>query len=148
MQWPFVCLLQTEFDIVVTVYTDGSCLGNPGPGGWAYYIVGFSKMPMVGGNKNTTNNRMEITAIIQALLAVNTNEPITIKTDSQYVINTITKGWKRNKNKDLWDQLDKLLYDLDVTWEWVKAHSTDEYNNKVDRAARQAATTMQHSNGV
>lgn len=143
-----MCLLQTEFDIVVTVYTDGSCLGNPGPGGWAYYIVGFSKMPMVGGNKNTTNNRMEITAIIQALLAVNTNEPITIKTDSQYVINTITKGWKRNKNKDLWDQLDKLLYDLDVTWEWVKAHSTDEYNNKVDRAARQAATTMQHSNGV
>ena len=87
-----------------------------------------------GGDSSTTNNRMEITAVIEALKNVDDND-VTIYSDSTYVINTITKGWKKNKNQDLWELLEKLLFKKNVTWKWVKGHSGNEFNEKADQLA-------------
>lgn len=133
----------------ITIYTDGGCLGNPGPGGWAYIILKDSdKMEASGGEKTTTNNRMELTAVIQALRdAAASGIPcrITLHTDSKYVKNGITEwikrwvinGWKTAakkpvKNKDLWIVLHELAQALDVEWKWVKGHSGDMYNELCD----------------
>ncbi len=136
----------------VTIYTDGGCSGNPGPGGWGVVVIfnGEAKQ-LSGGEKNTTNNRMELTAAINALSIVkNTKEfsglPVKINIDSQYVKNGITvwiknwklKGWKTAdkkpvKNQDLWIQLDELNSALDVSWNWVKGHAGIEYNEICDQ---------------
>lgn len=135
------------------VYTDGSCLGNPGKGGWAAVIIKNNQEEIIfGSEKNSTNNRMELTAAINALLKTKESEKIKIYTDSKYLKDGIEKwinNWKNNnwknankkdvKNKDLWTKLDSLINRKQISWEWVKAHSINEYNNKVDILARKAA---------
>ena len=135
------------------VYTDGSCLGNPGKGGWAALIIKNDKEEVIfGSEKNSTNNRMELTAAINALLKTEESKKIKIYTDSKYLKDGIEKwinNWKKNdwknankkdvKNKDLWTKLDNLISKKQISWEWVKAHSLNEYNNKVDILARKAA---------
>lgn len=127
------------------IYTDGSCLGNPGRGGWAF--VDSSNYRVVsGGESRTTNNRMELTACIEALEWFNTT-PIHIHTDSQYVYNGITKwvwGWiKRDwadvKNRDLWVRLHELNVKYRAEWTWVKAHAGREFNEIADMYARMEA---------
>ena len=136
----------------VTIYTDGGCSGNPGPGGWGVVVIfNGEARQLSGGEKNTTNNRMELTAAINALSIVkNTKEfsgiPVTLNIDSQYVKNGITvwiknwklKGWKTAdkkpvKNQDLWIQLDELNSALNVSWNWVKGHAGIEYNEICDQ---------------
>jgi ribonuclease HI len=130
------------------IYTDGSCLGNPGPGGWAAISSGFE---ISGGSPHTTNNIMELTAVIRCLEHVGLGAYCTVYTDSCYVKNGITKwivnwrknGWKTTKgepikNRDLWVQLDDLVGDH-VTWRWVKAHNGNPFNERVDRLAREQA---------
>lgn len=136
----------------VIIYTDGGCSGNPGPGGWGVVVIfNGEARQLSGGEKNTTNNRMELTAAINALSIVkNTpdfkNHKITVNIDSQYVKNGITvwiKGWKLKgwktadkkpvKNQDLWVQLDELNSALNVSWNWVKGHAGIEYNEICDQ---------------
>jgi len=135
------------------IYTDGSCLGNPGRGGWAAIIIEPSgERKITGSEKVTTNNRMELMAVIKALKEIEVNSQIILFSDSKYVIDGITKwvkNWKINdwqttskkkiKNLDLWKDLDKQASKFKITWNWVKGHSTNEYNNKVDRLARNEA---------
>ncbi len=135
------------------IYTDGACLGNPGKGGWAAIIIEpTGEKQIVGCERSTTNNRMELKAVIEALKEIEANSQISLFSDSKYVIDGITKwikNWKINdwkttnkkeiKNLDLWMDLDKLTSKFKITWNWVKAHSTNEYNNKVDRLARNEA---------
>lgn len=136
----------------VIIYTDGGCSGNPGPGGWGVVVIfNGEARQLSGGEKNTTNNRMELTAAINALSIVkNTpdfkNHKITVNIDSQYVKNGITvwiKGWKLKgwktadkkpvKNQDLWIRLDELNSALNVSWNWVKGHAGIEYNEICDQ---------------
>lgn len=139
---------------MIKIYTDGSCLGNPGNGGWAYLIINNKfKKEGYGSEKNTTNNIMELTASIQALEQIkDVDKKIIIFTDSNYVKNGITSwinNWKINgwltsnkkevKNKEMWERLDKLTNSLQIEWRWVKAHHEDENNNYVDLLARKAA---------
>ena len=138
---------------MIKIYTDGSCLGNPGNGGWAAIIVKGGKKTQIKGNKkNTTNNQMELLAPIKALKKIPKGSKVQIFTDSKYVKSGITEwiqNWKKNgwktsnkqgvKNKDLWTELDLLANEFEISWNWVKAHSTDELNNEVDLIAREAA---------
>ena len=135
------------------IYTDGACTGNPGPGGWGAVIFDQDdkQRNISGSEKNTTNNRMELLAAIMSLKKIKTNSEVVIFTDSIYVKNGITewmKNWKKNgwknsnkkpvKNKDLWVKLDKLCEDNNVSWKWVKGHSTNEFNNLADELATKA----------
>ena len=121
------------------IYTDGSCGGNPGPGGWAAIVLGGeSKTPHSGGERKTTNNRMEVTAAIEGLAAVPAGSDVTIHSDSEYLVNTMSLGWKRRANKDLWAQLDSLVAERTVQWEWVKAHVGHPMNERADRLAVEA----------
>ena len=134
---------------MIKIYTDGSCLSNPGNGGWAAIInINGVIQKISGKEKNTTNNRMELMAPINALKNINSRDPIEIFTDSKYVKNGITdwiKKWKVNnwkssnkkpiKNKDLWVKLDNSCLKHKVTWKWVKAHAGDKYNNLADELA-------------
>jgi len=136
----------------IIVYTDGACSGNPGKGGWAALIISQQDEQIISGSEElTTNNRMELMAVIQSLIKIKSNK-INIFTDSKYVKNGIEDWihkWKKNgwitankqpvKNKDLWVQLDNLRENKNIKWQWVKGHSTDRYNNLVDEAARKAA---------
>ena len=138
---------------MIKIYTDGSCLENPGNGGWAAIINNNGEIKKINGNeKNTTNNRMELMAPINALKNINSDEEINIFTDSQYVklgitewINTWVKNnWKNSKkeevkNKDLWMELYNLDKSLNVKWNWVKAHAGDPLNEEVDLLAKKAA---------
>ena len=138
---------------MIKIYTDGSCLTNPGNGGWAAIINMNGEIKKISGNeKNTTNNRMELMAPINALKNINSKDPIEIFTDSKYVKNGITEwintwvlnNWKTSKkenvkNKDLWTQLHKLNQSLNVKWNWVKAHAGDPLNEEVDMLAKEAA---------
>ena len=136
-----------------TIYTDGACSGNPGPGGWGAVIFdNENKQKNISGSEeNTTNNRMELSAAIMALKEVNRNSDITIYTDSTYVKNGITEwvlkwkenGWKNSnkepvKNKDLWEKLDNLCKQNIVNWKWVKGHASNKYNNLADELATKA----------
>ena len=137
---------------MIKIYTDGSCLNNPGNGGWAAIInVNGEVKKISGSEKDTTNNKMELMAPIKALQEIRGNEQIEIYTDSQYVklgitewINTWLKNnWKTSKkenvkNKDLWLELDILVSKKEIEWKWVKGHSNDHYNTIVDEAARKA----------
>ena len=136
-----------------TIYTDGACSGNPGPGGWGAVIFdNENKQKNISGSEeNTTNNRMELSAAIMALKEVNKNSEITIYTDSTYVKNGISEwvlkwrenGWKNSnkepvKNKDLWEKLDNLCEQNTINWKWVKGHASNKYNNLADELATKA----------
>ena len=138
---------------MIKIYTDGSCIGNPGKGGWAAIILSDGKKTEIkGSEKNTTNNQMELLAPIQALKKIPKGSKVEIFTDSKYVKSGITEwihNWKKNgwktankkevSNKELWTELDLLNNEFEVNWNWVKAHSTDKLNNEVDLLARNAA---------
>ncbi len=137
------------------VYTDGACLGNPGPGGWASIIIKIStgeRKKKTGSEIVTTNNRMELTAVIESLKDIPMDSKIVIYTDSKYVINGIEMWilkWKKNnwlgankksvKNKDLWLVLDKLVKNFYIEWNWVKGHSGNIINEEVDELAKDEA---------
>ena len=139
---------------MIKIYTDGSCLENPGNGGWAAIIIDEGgKTKIKGSKKNTTNNQMELLAPIEALKKIPKGSKVQIFTDSKYVKSGITEwihNWKKNgwktadkhpvKNKELWEELDLLNNEFVISWNWVKAHSTDELNNEVDLIAREAAS--------
>ena len=135
------------------VYTDGSCIPNPGSGGWAYEIR--NSMDEIidsssGFDKNTTNNRMELTAVIKSFQSdyIKSNSVVTIRSDSQLIINTMNKNWKKKENTDLWNDLDeyKKSKNLRCEWEWVKAHAGIEGNENVDQKANQEAKMSHLSN--
>ena len=140
---------------MIKIYTDGSCIGNPGKGGWAAIIIENNKQKIISGSEEyTTNNRMELIAVIKSIGAVKKNE-LTIITDSMYVKNGIEvwiHKWKNNgwmtaeknpvKNKDLWIMLDKLESKKKIRWEWVKGHSSNKLNDKVDKIARGEAESV------
>ena len=144
---------------MINVYTDGSCLGNPGNGGWAFLIEEEKDIRYRAGfEKNTTNNQMELIAAIKALEFLNKYNDITINTDSNYVKEGITTwifNWKKNnwktstkqlvKNRELWERLDNLCEKKNISWCWVKAHNTSEFNNQVDELARKAAESLTES---
>ena len=139
---------------MIKIYTDGSCLENPGNGGWAAIIIDDGKKTQIkGSKKNTTNNQMELLAPIEALKKIPKGSKVEIFTDSKYVKSGITEwihNWKKNgwitankqkvKNKELWTELDLLTNEFEIKWIWVKAHSTDKLNNDVDLIAREAAS--------
>ena len=121
---------------MIDIYTDGACSGNPGPGGWAAIIVqGNERLEIKGGEEDTTNNRMEVTAALEGLAQTATNSEITLHSDSQYLVNTMTKNWKRNANQDLWERLDALVADRNVKWVWVKGHAGHSENERADQLA-------------
>ncbi len=135
----------------VTIYTDGACSGNPGKGGWgAILIYGNNKKEISGYSKLTTNNKMELQAVIEALKLLKRQCEVDLYTDSVYVKDGITKwinNWKKNnwrtskkddvKNKELWVELDELTQKHNINWNWVKGHADNELNNRVDELARQ-----------
>lgn len=136
----------------VTVYCDGACRGNPGPGGWAAVLLFAQGVERVlkGGEKDTTNNRMELTAALQALRALSEPFAVTFVTDSSYLMNGATiwlpgwkkRNWKRKEgalaNIDLWQALDIEMQHHQVRWEWVRGHSGDRYNERADKEAKSA----------
>ena len=140
---------------MIKIYTDGSCLGNPGNGGWAAIIIDDKKKIQIkGSKKDTTNNQMELLATIKALKKIPKGSNVQIFTDSKYVKSGITEwihNWKKNgwktaskqpvKNKDLWTELDQMTNEFQIKWSWVKGHSTDVLNNEVDLIARKAAVS-------
>ncbi|MEL7033015.1 MAG: ribonuclease HI [Pseudomonadota bacterium] len=137
----------------IQIWTDGACSGNPGPGGWgALLIAGTRRKEIYGGDPDTTNNRMELMAAIEALNALKKSSAVTLHTDSTYVKDGLTKwihGWKKNgwktaakkpvKNKDLWQALDEACARHEIKWVWVKGHAGDEGNEKADELARRGA---------
>ena len=137
---------------MIKIYTDGSCIGNPGSGGWAAIILNGDKQDIISGRKkNTTNNQMELMAAIKALVFFSKKQKIRIYTDSNYVKEGITdwiKIWEKNnwktaskkkvKNIELWIKLNTLSNFHDIEWKWVKAHSGDPMNDLVDKLARKA----------
>ena len=138
--------------IIINIWTDGACSGNPGPGGWGALIkYDNSTKEISGSEKNTTNNRMEMMAVIEALKYIDTESKINIYTDSKYVKEGITNwitGWKKNnwknskksdvKNKDLWIELDILSQKNNISWNWVKGHSGNIENDIADKLATEA----------
>ena len=136
----------------VQIYTDGACSGNPGPGGWGVVLRFEGKeRELCGGAENTTNNRMELMAAIEGLRALKEPCEVLLTTDSTYVKDGITRwltNWKKNgwknankkpvKNKDLWIKLNALCERNNVSWKWVKGHSTNKYNNLADELATRA----------
>ncbi len=147
---------------LVEIWTDGACSGNPGPGGWGAILTfrGHEK-ELKGGADETTNNRMELTAAIEALSALNRHSRVAVHTDSSYVKDGITqwmtnwktRGWKTAdkkpvKNKDLWEQLDALIQAHDVAWHWVKGHAGDEMNERADELARAGMAPFKPDNGA
>ena len=140
----------------VQAYTDGACSGNPGPGGWGVVLqFGDHERELMGGENDTTNNRMELTAAIEALKALKEPCRIALTTDSTYVKDGITKwlsNWKRNgwktaakkpvANQDLWQQLDESVIRHQVRWHWVKGHAGNPLNERCDVLARSAAEAI------
>ena len=134
----------------VTIYTDGACSGNPGPGGWgAILMYGRHKKELSGGEAQTTNNRMELTAVISALEQLKEPCAVDLYSDSKYIIDALTLGWARSwqakgwrkpdkkpaLNPDLWERLLELCDTHEVTCHWVKGHAENEYNNRCDEMA-------------
>ena len=139
---------------MIKIYTDGSCLSNPGNGGWAAIIlIDKKKIHIKGSKKNSTNNQMELLAPIKALKKIPKESNVQIFTDSKYVKSGITEwihNWKKNgwktankqpvKNKELWTELDNLTNEFKIKWSWVKSHSNNALNNEVDLIARKEAS--------
>ncbi|ODP31034.1 ribonuclease HI [Pandoraea sp. ISTKB] len=140
----------------VEIYTDGACKGNPGPGGWgALLVAGKHRKEMFGGEPNTTNNRMELLAVIRALEALNKPCHVVLHTDSQYVQKGISEwihGWKARgwktaakepvKNADLWQTLDAVSQKHDIDWRWVKGHAGHEGNEAADQLANRGVESL------
>jgi ribonuclease HI len=138
----------------VVIYTDGACKGNPGPGGWGALLeYDGRRKELFGGEPHTTNNRMELIAVIRALEALTRESDVAIYTDSQYVKNGIEAwihGWKRNgwktsdrkpvKNEDLWRELDELASRHRISWHWVRGHDDNPGNERADALANQGVT--------
>ncbi len=146
----------SENGATMDIYTDGSCLGNPGPGGWGAILRDGEDRELSGGEPETTNNRMEMTAAILALEALDRPRSIRLHTDSKYVMDGIKHwmpNWKRNgwrranrkpvKNVDLWHRLDAAIGRHDVSWFWVKGHSGHPENERADALALAAAEAVQ-----
>ena len=141
---------------LVKIYTDGACLGNPGPGGWGAILLYKEHEKKISGNEaDTTNNRMEMRAVIEALKILKKPSKIAIYTDSKYVMDGITKwisGWKKNnwrnsdrrpvKNSDLWQAMDDEVVRHEIEWNWVKGHAGNHFNEIVDDLARKAAEKL------
>tara|TARA_A100001015_G_C14812724_1_gene641449 strand:- start:345 stop:797 length:453 start_codon:yes stop_codon:yes gene_type:complete len=144
-------------DVKAILYTDGACLGNPGAGGWASILCYKKHKKILSGSKaDTTNNRMELTAVIMGLSALKRPFQVTVVTDSRYVMDGITKwisNWRRNhwktsakkdvKNKDLWLLLDALCNKHHVSWEWIKGHSGHPENEECDQLSQAEARKIQ-----
>lgn len=144
----------------IALYTDGACSGNPGPGGWGVVLMyQDNKKEMSGYQADTTNNRMELTAVIQGLTAIKTTAiPITIYTDSKYIVDAINQNWltgwvqkgwvnaakKPVANRDLWEELLRLNQKYQPQYVWVKGHSTNPYNNRCDELAVSAIKNNAH----
>lgn len=140
----------------VVIYTDGACKGNPGPGGWGAWLKsGEHEKELWGGEPRTTNNRMELTAVIQALASLKHRCKVTVYTDSEYVKNGISswihnwkaRGWltadrKPVKNVELWQRLDALAREHEVTWRWVRGHVGDPGNERADQLANRGCAEM------
>lgn len=141
----------------IDLYTDGACSGNPGPGGWGVVLLYNENIKeLSGGCLDTTNNRMELTAVIEGLQALKERCEVTVYSDSQYVVNGITKGWaegwrargwiKSDKkpalNAELWDRLLTLCGQHNTSFVWVKGHAENMYNNRCDSLATSAATAI------
>jgi len=136
----------------VTLYTDGACSGNPGPGGWACVLIyGEHEKELSGGAAETTNNRMEMTAALEGLKILKRPCKVEFYTDSNYLKDGVTQwlaGWKKRgwktatrkpvKNQDIWEQLDQVIQTHQIEWHWVKGHAGDEYNERCDELAREA----------
>jgi len=141
----------------IHIYTDGACRGNPGPGGWgALLIAGKHQKTMHGGDPETTNNRMELTAAIEALNALKGNSRVVLHTDSKYVMDGINdwmpnwknRGWKTSakkpvKNQDLWQALDEAIARHEIEWRWVRGHNGNPGNETADALANQGIDEMQ-----
>lgn len=135
----------------VTIYTDGACSGNPGPGGWGALLQYKGReLELCGGEPDTTNNRMELMAVIQGLAALKRRSPVLLVTDSKYVMQGMQQwlaGWKKRgwktagnqpvKNQDLWQRLDELVQQHDVKWQWVAGHTGHPGNERADQLANQ-----------
>ncbi len=133
----------------VILYTDGACSGNPGPGGWAAILrYGSAARELSGGEASATNNRMELTAVLEGLKALKEPCAVELFSDSQYIVNALNNGWLRDwkrrgwkrrdgplKNLELWQELDGLLQKHTVSAHWVKGHADNEYNNRCDSMA-------------
>ena len=144
-------------DKTVSLYTDGACKGNPGKGGWGVLMrYGSHEKELFGGEAHTTNNRMELTAIIQGLAALKRPCAVVIYTDSQYVKNGMEQwihGWKKNgwktaskqpvKNEDLWQQLDRLAAQHQIQWQWVRGHAGHTENERADALANQGVAIVE-----
>lgn len=139
----------------VWIYTDGACRGNPGPGGWAAILHYHQHLREIsGGEDSTTNNRMELTAVIKALDLLKRPMDVKVFSDSQYVVLGITqwifdwrrRNWQRKtgrlENRELWMKLDKLNQKHRIIWKWVRGHSNDSMNDRVDRLAKEAIPTL------
>ena len=141
---------------MIEIYTDGACKGNPGVGGWGAWLrYGDHEKELFGGEAHTTNNRMELLAVIRALESIKRPVPLVIHTDSQYVQKGITEwmsNWKRRgwrtadkkpvKNVDLWQQLDELAQRHEIEWRWVKGHSGNAGNERADQLANKGVASM------
>ena len=140
----------------VVIYTDGACKGNPGPGGWGAWLRwGAHEKELFGGDPSTTNNRVELTAVIESLALLKRRTSVAIYTDSSYVKDGITSwihGWKKRgwrtadnkpvKNIELWQRLDALVGSHDVQWHWVKGHSGDPGNERADALANRGVASL------
>jgi ribonuclease HI len=140
----------------VVIYTDGACKGNPGPGGWGAWLRwGEHEKELFGGEPTTTNNRMELTAVIEALSTLKRPAVVAVYTDSEYVKNGITtwiKGWKKRgwrtadnkpvKNIELWQRLDALVSQHQVSWHWVRGHTGDPGNERADELANRGVAAV------
>lgn len=144
-----------------TIYTDGACQGNPGPGGWACVVlIGDSEQKLAGGDAHTTNNRMELMGVINGLKALRGSHIVTVYSDSQYVTNAFNKGWLRSwkangwtrngdelKNSELWKELDALVRAHSVQFIWVKGHNGNYYNEMCDKMATQKSAQYARGEG-
>jgi len=130
---------------MIEIYTDGACLGNPGPGGWAAIIVNGADRKEIKGQEvkgreeKTTSNRMEVTAAIKGLARTPPGSQVRIESDSQYLVYTMTKNWKRKANLDLWEMLDRLVAERNVDWIWIRGHVGHPENERANRLANEMA---------